>query len=284
MGDSKFLVLIVPAVILTLLGAPPSSALPAARSSEITLPWVDPAGPFQTVASAEIAGGEAAGDPGSDEAAPTPSPGSGLSKAKALVLSTALPGAGQYYAGNKTRAKAFFIAEAAIWTGFVVFRVQGHLRKDSYVEFAGLMASVDAEGKSDDFYRALGLYMRSDPGPGSYNEDIRREARALYPDDRQKQEQYLLENGYFGADSWEWQSEEDQVHYRDLRKNSVRSFERATYMLGLALANRVIAAMDATRSVAKTSKSEPQSLGLRFEMRPDPVSPSTLLLCLTKDF
>jgi hypothetical protein len=212
---------------------------------------------------------------------------SGPSKAKALLLSVGLPGAGQYYSGKTTRAKIFFLTEAAIWTSFVVFQVQGHLRKDNYIEYAELMAGVSAEGKPDEFYRALGQYMRSDPGPASYNEDIRREARQLYPYDKQAQERYLQENGYFGEDAWEWQSAEDQAHYKGLRKKSLFSYDKAKYMIGLAVANRVIAAMDATRSVAKTSRKGGQSQGFRLEMRPDPGSPGSapgMMLCLTRDF
>jgi hypothetical protein len=244
-------------------------------SPEIALAFADPAGALK---ASEPSSGE---DPAEADQGPR------HSKAKALLLSTALPGAGQYYAGRTTKATAFFLTEAAIWTGFVVFQVEGHLRKDNYIEYAELMAGVNGQDKPEDFYRALGKYMRSDPGPGSYNEDIRREARALYPDDRQAQERYLQENGYFGEDGWEWQSAEDQAQYRSLRRKSLFSFERATYMLGLAVANRVIAAMDAARSVAKTSRKHDQSRGFRLEMRPDPLSSESvpgMMLCLTRNF
>jgi len=212
------------------------------------------------------------------------SKGRGESKAKALALSTLLPGAGQYYAGKKGRAKFFFLTESAIWTSFVVFEVQGYLRKGNYTEYAELMASVDAGGKPEDFYRALGRYMRSDPGPGSYNEDVRREARALYPDDKQKQDQYLQENGYFGENAWQWQSEGDQAYYRELRKKSQFSFRRATYVLGVAVANRILSAMDAARCVASSNKPTKTSQGLRFEMRTDPTSPEYFMVCLTRSF
>jgi hypothetical protein len=208
----------------------------------------------------------------------------GKSRAKALALSTLLPGAGEYYAGKKGRAKFFFLTESAIWTSFIVFEVQGYLRKDAYVDYAQLVAGVDAEGKPDDFYRALGRYMRSDPGPGSYNEDVRREARALYPDDKQKQDQYLLENGYFGKDAWQWQSEEDQAYYGSLRKKSQLSFNRATYVLGVAVANRILSAMDAARSVTEPNKPSGASQGLRFEMRTNPDSPEHFMVCLTRYF
>jgi hypothetical protein len=208
----------------------------------------------------------------------------GKSRAKALAFSTLLPGAGQYYAGKKGRAKFFFLTESAIWTSFIVFEVQGYLRKDTYVDYAQLMAGVDAEGKPEDFYRALGRYTRSDPGPGSYNEDVRREARALYPDDKQKQDQYLQENGYFGKDAWQWQTEEDQAYYRSLRKKSQLSFRRATYMVGVAVANRILSAMDAARSVTASTKPTKESQGLRFEMRTNPDSPEHFMVYLTRSF
>jgi hypothetical protein len=217
-------------------------------------------------------------------ASPTISQDGGKSKAKALALSTLLPGAGQYYAGRKGRASFFFLMESAIWTSFIVFEVQGYLRKDNYIDYAELMAGVAAEGKPEDFYRALGRYMQSDPGPGSYNEDVRREARALYPDDKQKQDQYVQENGYFGENAWQWQSEEDRAYYRNLRKKSQLSFSRATYMLGVAVANRILSAMDATRSVTTSAKPTKGSQGLRFEMRTNPDSPEHLMVCLTRYF
>ncbi|MBN1504588.1 MAG: hypothetical protein JW952_05980 [Candidatus Eisenbacteria bacterium] len=268
-----FVGLAVLAAVTAAGNAPAASARAIAPSPDLTLAFSDPA--------AALGGTEGSGSQ-ADEAND-----GGLSKSKALLLSTALPGAGQYYVGKTTRAKIFFVAEAAIWTSFVVFQVQGHLRKDSYIEYAELAAGVDAEDKPEEFYRAMGQYMRSDPGPSSYNEDVRREARALYPYDREAQERYLQENGYVGEDAWEWQSEEDQAHYRSLRRKSLFSFDKATYMLGLAVANRVIAAMDATRSVAQRSDERRQSSGFRLEMRPNPGSPGSvpgMMLCLTRDF
>jgi len=224
------------------------------------------------------------GDPGAPADSPQIQEDPGKSRAKALALSSLLPGAGQYYAGRKGRAVFFFLTESAIWTTFVVFEVQGYLRKDSYVDFATLMAGVDAAGKSDDFYRALGRYAQSDPGPGSYNEDVRREARALYPDDKQRQDQYLQENGYFGKNAWQWQTVEDQAYYRGLRKKSQKAFNRATYMLGVAAANRILSAMDAARSAAGGSKQMKRSEGFRLEMRNDPDRPDHVMLCMTRSF
>lgn len=280
MKQSRFLLLIV----LPLISVVSLSAAAASAGNDRAL---SPSGVMTLAVNEFRASLQAPGEPVGDSpsgASPSVYSEGGKSRAKALALSTLVPGAGQYYAGKKGRAYFFFLTESAIWTSFVVFEVQGYLRKDNYVEFAELMAGVDAEGKPEDFYRALGRYMQSDPGPGSYNEDVRREARALYPDDKQKQDQYLQQNGFFGKNAWQWQSEEDQTYYRNLRKRSQLSFRRATYMLGVAVANRILSAMDAARSVASSTKPAKASQGLRFEMRNDPESPECFAVCLTRSF
>jgi len=275
-------------ILLPLISAVSLSAAAASAHNQSALlpsPAVSLAVPefASSLESIGQATGQATGDSPSSASSSEYGEG-GKSRAKALAFSTLVPGAGQYYAGRKGRAYFFFLTESAIWTSFVVFEVQGYLRKDNYVEFAELMAGVDAAGKPEDFYRALGRYMQSDPGPGSYNEDVRREARALYPDDKQAQDRYLQEDGYFGKSAWQWQSEQEQTYYRNLRKRSQLSFRRATYMLGVAVANRILSAMDAARSVASSPKPVRTSQGLRFEMRNDPESPEYFAVCLTRSF
>ena len=52
---------------------------------------------------------------------------SGLkSPAKAFFYSLAVPGAGQYYLGNKYRAVSFLAADALLWTGYFVYNGKGN--------------------------------------------------------------------------------------------------------------------------------------------------------------
>ena len=74
----------------------------------------------------------------------------GKSMGKALLLSLALPGAGQQYLGNHARARTMYVAEAGVWSAFAYFRIQGDNRKDRYKEIAELFAG--AEGSRDDDY------------------------------------------------------------------------------------------------------------------------------------
>jgi hypothetical protein len=163
----------------------------------------------------------------------------GKSMAKALLLSLALPGAGQHYLGNHTRARTMYVAEAGVWAAFAYFRVQGGNREERYQEMAELFAGVRGE-RDDDYYRALAYYISSD----DYNIDVMREARFRYPFDREKQLEYLDANGLFGDDAWAWQGLDRQLDFRDTRTASKASYRRAVLTTGFAVLNRVISMVD----------------------------------------
>ncbi len=160
----------------------------------------------------------------------------------AVLLSLAVPGWGEIYAGHPERGRLFMAAEAGIWIGYASFRIQEDLRTDDYQDYARSTLGVP-EGADTDYYADIADYLRSE-GRSSYNEDIRREARSLYPDDLDAQEAYLAANGYFGEEAWEWGSVEEIRDYRDLRHAAGESERRAFYMTGLAILNRALSAID----------------------------------------
>jgi hypothetical protein len=158
---------------------------------------------------------------------------------KALLLSLALPGAGQQYLGNHARARSMYAAEAGVWAAFVYFRVQGGNRKERYEEMAELFAGVGG-GKDDDYYRALAYYVSSE----EYNIDVMRDARFVYPYDRDKQLEYFEANGFFGEEAWEWQSLGLQTDFRNTRTASKKSYRRAVLTTGFAVLNRPVSMID----------------------------------------
>ena len=160
----------------------------------------------------------------------------------AMLYSLLLPGLGELYLGHQGRAAGFFVAEGAIWSGFAIFRSQGSHRRDLYREFAALHAGVPARD-DDDFYRVIGNYVSSD-GPFSANEQVRREARLLYPDDREKQDEYFQENAYVQEDGWDWGDEDTLDRYGEMRKASEDAYDRAKLTLGLLVANRLLSVLD----------------------------------------
>jgi len=170
----------------------------------------------------------------------------------AILMSVVLPGWGELYTGHTARAKGFMAAEAAIWLGYAGFTIQGNLREDDYKEYARVFADVGADGPGG-YWDDVSDYMRSE-GTASFNESIRREARSLFPDDLDAQEEYFLENGYFGSESWEWESDERFREFRRLKHNSSVSFRSAFFMTGLAVFNRAVSAIDSAWMVRRHNR------------------------------
>jgi hypothetical protein len=167
-----------------------------------------------------------------------------------LLLSLALPGLGELRTGHTNRALVHFVAEAAIWTTFTVYRVQGGLRKDDYIEYAEVYAGVlDASGESDGYYRDLARFRRSDPGPMSYNElEVRATARALHPDDLDARNQYIEENEIRGARAWNWETDEHWMTYGAMRESSELSYQRSRFAVAAAVTNRIVSVLGLARA------------------------------------
>jgi hypothetical protein len=184
---------------------------------------------------------------------------------KALVFSLLLPGAGQHYLGNHTRARMMYVAEAGVWTAFAGFRIQGGMREDRYKEMARLFAGVECE-MDDDYALALAHYGSSE----EYNIDVMREARYLYPDDRERQLAYFDMHGYFGRCAWEWESPEKRKEFENTRTWSRESYRRAVLTTGFAVLNRVVSMVDIYLSFKLASPDGRTSLpSLRVDRRPE---------------
>ena len=163
----------------------------------------------------------------------------GKSLKKALVLSLAVPGAGEAYLGASGRARAFMATEAGIWSSFAFFRVQGAMREDAYHDKARLFAGVTGN-RDDTYYQMLAYY----PSSEEYNIDIMREARLRYPDDRDLQLAYFEANAYSGDDGWEWDSLQRMEEFALERTRSRQSYRRAVLTTGFAVLNRMVSMID----------------------------------------
>ncbi len=158
-----------------------------------------------------------------------------------MLFSLILPGLGELRSGHKNRAAMHLAAEAAVWVSFIVFRVQGELRKDDFVEHARVFGGVGSpEGQSADYYRYLANYRSSDPGPDSYNEEqVRQTARVLFPDDLEARQRYIDENEIRGELAWNWETKAAWRTFRELRESSELSFQRSRFSIAAAVANRI---------------------------------------------
>ncbi len=193
---------------------------------------------------------------------------------KAMLYSLLLPGLGQQMAGRAERARVFYAVEAGIWATFVTFRLQGDARTDRYIEFAEFAGGVDPSGKDSDYWRTIAQFERSDPGPFSANEFIRRQARAIYPDDIEAQHRYLENNGYFNDRAWDWQNADNLARYQKLRSRSIDAYDRADLSIAAAIAHRLVSMIDAARMASKANReasekaaSEEDRFNPRFGMK-----------------
>jgi hypothetical protein len=163
------------------------------------------------------------------------------SKFAALGLSFLLPGAGQYYTGNRTRMAIFGGAEALIWTSFFGLRAYGRWKKDDYKSWAAFHAGANVNGKPDLFFEKMTYY----DNLNEYNQ-----LAAVYdgPDARL----FPSTDSYW----WNWDSEANRSHYRALRNQSKSAYQRSLFLLGAALANRILSGIDAYRAAAAYDRSQ----------------------------
>ena len=162
---------------------------------------------------------------------------------KAFFLSLALPGAGEYYVGQKAYTKGFLAAEVVIWSFALLSRYQGNVWRDDYIAFAAVQAGANPQRRDEEYYRDIYEW----PNSYWYNEYQWVEARDLYPDDPAAQAAYVADKLYSDADSWEWSNYQDWDRFRSLRIKSENAYRRITYALGTALLNHVLSAVNAAR-------------------------------------
>jgi hypothetical protein len=190
-------------------------------------------------------------------------------RVKHASLSLIVPGWSHYRADQKGRAFFFLGAEAAIWTSYTIFEVQGHRREDAYKDFAMQFAGVAAGNHDDAYWKAVGNYLSNE----DYNEVVRRDLRAgIDPEGPE----------YFVPEDWLWRSPDRFDEYGLLRSDSNNAYHNADLVITWAIINRIVAFVDALRS-APLDETQPMGLppeGLSLDVDVDPSwqDPATKLM------
>jgi hypothetical protein len=172
---------------------------------------------------------------------------------KSVGASALLPGLGQQYVGKSKRAGFFYAVEAAIWTAFAVYRIQGEERRDRMVEFAGVHAGAP-EGGEDDYYEHIGLWSSL-------------EQCAFFPEDPAAQLDYFERNKrYDEAQAWAWPDDATRLRYRVLRSRSEGAFRNSRHAVGGAILNRFASVIDAL-ALTRRHNNALRKKGLSFDLR-----------------
>ena len=157
----------------------------------------------------------------------------------AIAYSLVLPGLGDLYAENFGTGKYFMGAVAAFWLTYGGVRIYGQWLKNDARTLAVQSASANFDGKDDKFEVNLGNF--SDVLSYNYAKLRNREFDLVY-DPR---------SNY----AWQWSSDADRLHYKDLRNRGQSALSNSQFVLGALVLNRVIAAISAARSVSAYNRS-----------------------------
>jgi hypothetical protein len=181
---------------------------------------------------------------------------------RAAAYSALLPGLGEYYVGNRRKARYFFAAETVSWVGFFAFRTYGSWKKDDYIDFAREKAGAQLEGKSDEFNDWVGFYNDID----QFN-TLGRVADRDRP--------YLEDTP---ENHWRWQSLEDRMAYRNLKNRSREAYRRADFMIGVMVLSRIISIIDAVHdarvagSIFEQASADRSGRRLAYDIDVDPIA------------
>ncbi len=178
-------------------------------------------------------------------------------KLKAGALSALLPGAGQFYNGDRRRAYVMAGIEAGIWTAYFVFDAQGDDRMESARQWAGIYAGADGE-HGESYWQAVGQFADSD----AYNDSRYREARAL---------QEPVSGLVAADDAWQWVNDDRRYSYALLRAKGNSAYDRRDFMILFAVLNRAVSVFDAVTGVrgdGELARARVLGLDVALELEP----------------
>lgn len=188
----------------------------------------------------------------------------------AIAYSLVLPGLGDLYAENFGTGRYLMGADAGLWLTFGGIRTYGQWLKNDAKTLAVQSASANFDGKDDKFEVNLGNFA----DVLSYNDaKLRNREFDLLYDPKSN----------FG---WQWNSDADRLHYKDLRNRGESALRNSQFVLGALFLNRVIAAFSAARSVSAYNRSV-QALGswrLNARVTGGMLAADGLELSLSKEF
>lgn len=159
----------------------------------------------------------------------------------AALLSVVLPGTGQIVNGAGGRGEGFLWADGIMWTLWAGFSWYRTSKEQDARLIARRYAGADISIPDPRYYRELERYDNAD----EYNEDIRREARELYPDDPDAQRRYYESRGYFGDFQWNWTPDSARVYsYWQTRRAARAAGMTASFLAAGLVLNRLISMFD----------------------------------------
>ena len=188
-----------------------------------------------------------------------------VSTSKAMLYSALIPGAGEMYLENYTRGAIFLGAEILIIASYFRLSKEADWKVNSYMKYAENFADVPLNS-GESYYRLINSYISSD----EYNREIEQYLRNRYivyeyrPD---LYEYYRNEWMISDDESWEWESRDNWLEYRGIRRDKQQLDILTNFAIGAAVINRVISVIDS--ALISRNINRDRTLLSNIELKPD---------------
>ena len=193
----------------------------------------------------------------------------------AALMSATVPGAGQIYLGQKTKAGVFLAADLITIFSLYRFNLEQDIAVNNYKQYALVNAGLRM-GVDKDVY----IYASKYRSATEYNLAMETFYKNYLLIDYITQEEfneYVLRDRLGPEDWWEWQSDAQFKKYRSIRQQKQEFEQYASLAVGILIVNRIISVVDAAittnkintanRQLYTTSDVERKGITLNYEIR-----------------
>ena len=168
-----------------------------------------------------------------------------------------IPGSGIYILNEKEIAKIFFFSESVFLFSYFISNKTIDNTISNYKSFAKIYAGANPYIKDEDYWiNVENFYSYED-----YIEYLRRKARAIYPDDRKLQDDYVEKHKL--KNKWEWEDKGKWIKFMKLRERE-RKIEQIKKVFSLAIFINHFTSFLQTYFMAD-SKIKEKKFGIKFE-------------------
>ncbi len=175
-----------------------------------------------------------------------------LPKLSYSAASAILPGTGELALGKTTRGAFMLSTDILVWSSFFALEKEKDNLTDTYKQYAVVYAGAKS-GMPESYYQNLQNYISSDDF-NRYEELFARNYYLIYSYNPEGYEEYILANTYSDEESWSWQNQTYQDHYKKLRRRTQKAKIYQNLSIGALVLNRVVSVIDVSLINKKTNR------------------------------
>tara|TARA_B100000614_G_scaffold81312_2_gene72865 strand:+ start:5962 stop:6576 length:615 start_codon:yes stop_codon:yes gene_type:complete len=138
-----------------------------------------------------------------------------------------IPGYGEYSLNQKSKSKKFFIAEAILWTSFLISSNGSNWYENNYMTFGSFHSGIDLNSVPSYKLSKLIVHMSQYDNMEEFNETM----------DRQRRDNTYSNSTIYG---WDWDSDTNRNKFNKLRVKNSNLKKAKNFTISALLINRLI--------------------------------------------